>query len=253
MRWQPGHDLDCVVICGGAGTRLMPWTRAQQKSMVRVSERPLLHYIVEYWRRYCSRFVFVTHHVAEQIDGFRRTLDADTAIVMEEEPLGIARALRRASAYVGDSFVTVLGDCLCDGDFRIPPAMTHGIGVTAVDDVGAIQRSYSVEVEGERVTQVNEKPARVVNDLCGMGMYFFEATVFDHIDSTPPSPRTGRVEITDVIQRMIDNGLHVAPVWFTGTYVNVTYPEDLHVARRIALSLARRSPERKRRRGTGSR
>jgi dTDP-glucose pyrophosphorylase len=130
--------------------------------------------------------------------------------------------------------------------------MAHGIGVTAIDDVSAILRSYSVQVDGDRVTEVMEKPERVVNDLCGMGVYFFAATVFDHIDSTLPSPRTGRVEITDVIQRMIERGLHVAPVWFTGTYVNVTYPEDLRVARRIALGLAHRSPAHKRRKGPGT-
>lgn len=231
----------------------MPWTRALQKSMVEVGGHPLLYHILQYWRRYCTRFVFVAHHAAEQIDAFRRTIDAETVIVVEEEPLGIARAVRQAAAYVADPFVTVLGDCLCDGNFRFPPAMAHGIGVTAADDVGTIQRSYSVEVAGERVTRVIEKPEHVVNDLCGMGVYFFSSSVFDHIDSTAVSPRTGRVEITDVVQHMIDGGLRVVPAWFTGTYVNVTYPADLRVARRIASALAGQVPEHGRCRRSGAR
>ena len=49
----------------------------------------------------------------------------------------------------------------------------------------------------------------------------------DYIDKTPPSNLRNEIEITDVIQNMIDNKEQIKPVFFKGNYLNVTFPEDL--------------------------
>jgi dTDP-glucose pyrophosphorylase len=66
-----------------------------------------------------------------------------------------------------------------------------------------------------------------------MGVYFFDKRVFDYIRKTPPSALRSEVEITDVIQNMIDAGERIAPVWFKGKYINVTYPEDIRKAEEV--------------------
>ena len=72
-----------------------------------------------------------------------------------------------------------------------------------------------------------EKPKVLPNNLCGMGFYFFGREVFDHADETPPSKLRGEVEITDTLQVMIDSGAPLLPVHFNGSYLNVTYREDI--------------------------
>lgn len=66
-----------------------------------------------------------------------------------------------------------------------------------------------------------------------MGTYFFDKRVFDYIGGTPPSILRGEVKITDVIQYMIAAGEEIAPVFFRGNYINITYPENLKKAEEI--------------------
>jgi hypothetical protein len=73
-----------------------------------------------------------------------------------------------------------------------------------------------------------------------MGVYFFNPEVFDYIDKTPPSRRTGKVELTDVIQVMVDDRLAVHVVPFEGDYLNVTCPEDILIADRMVSSYQKR-------------
>ena len=87
-----------------------------------------------------------------------------------------------------------------------------------------------MRTDGAVAVEVIEKPEVVLNDLCGMGIYFFDRRVFDYIERTPVSPRTGRVEITDVVQQMIEGGERITPLFFDGGYVNVTYEQDLRTA-----------------------
>ncbi|MEE9322964.1 MAG: hypothetical protein V3U72_00310, partial [Candidatus Aenigmarchaeota archaeon] len=53
---------------------------------------------------------------------------------------------------------------------------------------------------------------------------------------TPPSKLRNEIEITDVMQKMIDSGITLKPVKLKGKYINVTYPEDLEKARRVLSS-----------------
>ena len=51
------------------------------------------------------------------------------------------------------------------------------------------------------------------------------------IRATPPSPRTGDHEITDVLQTLVDSGPGLRSLWFDGTYININTPADLDAVR----------------------
>ena len=105
--------------------------------------------------------------------------------------------------------------------------MSMGFGVKRVEDTSRIHDSFSVESDGDRVTAVVEKPREIVNDLLGLGFYFFTDDIFDYIDRTPPSDLRGEVEITDVIALMVEDGVDVRALPFEGLYLNLNYPSDL--------------------------
>jgi dTDP-glucose pyrophosphorylase len=127
----------------------------------------------------------------------------------------------------------VLGDCICNGEFIFPKDMQQGIGVWETQNIQDIKQSYAVEIKDNFVSKVIEKPKKIINNLCGMGFYFFDKRVFGYIKLTPPSPIRGEIEITDVIQKMIDAGEKISPVLFKGKYLNITYPQDLKRAEAI--------------------
>lgn len=241
--WQNYKNLKCVVLCAGRGKRAWGFTfrflfgfkkisffsnfMQKPKPLFTVHKKPLLYWIVNYWKKYTNDFVFIVGYKKEKIINYVKTLPINATFVEQKNLSGIAHAIATAKNYISDNFVVVLGDCLCKGEFSFPEKMEHGIGVWQTNNVEDIKRSYSVEHKDGLVHRVVEKPKELINNLCGMGFFFFNKRVFDFIEKTPPSSLRNEVEITDVIQNMINGGEKVSPVFFEGQYLNVTHPEDI--------------------------
>lgn len=229
-RWL-GPEAKCVVICGGKGSRLMPLSSDTAKSLVTVGDRTVLEVLTDFWSPHVCSYVFILNHFKETLLAEIRRLGVAFEVVEESgPPLGIANALCQARDLVQGRFVTVLGDCLCDGEFHLPSRSEMGVGVARGMAPEVISRNYSVELSSERIVRVEEKPETVVNDLCGTGFYFFDQRIFDIIDHTPPSKRRNKVELTDAIQTAIDRGIDVGPFLLEGNYLNLTFPADLEAA-----------------------
>ena len=105
-------------------------------------------------------------------------------------------------------------------------AERHPLAEVAVLNRGRLV-VHAVEIEENLVYKVEEKPEIVSNNLCGMGFYFFDRRVFKYIEVAKPSTLRNEVEITNVIQDMIDKGERIAPVLFHGDYLNINYPRDV--------------------------
>lgn len=226
-------NVKCVTLCGGKGTRLLPLSLKRQKGMIDVNGKPVLRHVIDYWRQWTNDFVFVVKYKKADIYKFAKTLPINSEFVEPKKLSGIANGIYQAKDFVGDKFIVVLGDCVCRGSFKIPSRMNQGVCIWKTYNKGDIQRSYSVKIEKGLVAKVREKPKRLVNNLCGMGFYFFDRKVFDYIEKTKPSLLRNEVEITDVIQNMIDAGEKISPIFFKGDYLNITDTEDLKRAEDI--------------------
>jgi dTDP-glucose pyrophosphorylase len=224
--WQRG-ERTCVVMAGGRSSRFLAST-GTHKSMAQVRGMPVIAHVIDYWRAHADEFVFVVKNGKEDLSRFVATLPIEARFVEPAALRGIANGLLAAEPLVRSPFIMVLGDCYCRGRFTPPQAFTggHAIGVQRSALAQETRRNYAVEVSGNRVTRVEEKPAHVPNDLCGTGFYFFQPDVFDAVRSTPASARTGEHEITDVLQTLAD-GPGLQAVWFDGDYININAPEDL--------------------------
>jgi dTDP-glucose pyrophosphorylase len=217
----------CVVLCGGLGTRMQPYSYDLQKVMVNYKNKPILHYVVDYWKQYSDKFIFITGYKKEQVLEYIPNFKIQDYVTIDGHPEknGLADAVALSEPYVKENFIVVLGDCVVTGDLSFPKSMDQGVGV--VKNKAEIYRNYQVTLNCNRISKVVEKPEIVTGDLCGMGCYFFKRKVFDFIKETPMSKRTKRIELTDVIQTMINKGNVVKPVFLDGTYINITYPEDV--------------------------
>jgi len=225
--------IKCVILCGGEGTRLFPLTLHKQKSMIEVAGKPVLGHIVDYWKKYTNDFVFIVHYKKEEVMVYARSLPVNAEFIELEEVKGIAQGLMRAKDVLTDNFIVALGDCLIKGDFKFPNSLDLGVGVWPTNDHYHIKSSYSVEIDGELVKKVVEKPVEILNNLCGMGSYFFSKKIFDYIDKTAPSSLRNQIELTDAIQKAIEEGEKVKIVEFIGHYININRLEDLKRAEDI--------------------
>ncbi len=225
--WLNYKDLKCVVLCAGKGIRILPHSEEKPKVMLDLGNRPLLEYVVDYWKQFTNDFIFIVGYKKEHIIKYAKKLQIQSTIIEQKKLRGIADAVNHVKNLVTDNFIVVLGDCVCDGSFDFPSDMEQGVGVWETSKLAEIKRSYSIETRGGFLKKVVEKPKEIPNNYCGMGFYFLKNKIFDYIGLTPPSKLRNEIEITDVIQNMINNGEKIKPVFFKGRYLNVTYPEDL--------------------------
>jgi UDP-N-acetylglucosamine diphosphorylase / glucose-1-phosphate thymidylyltransferase / UDP-N-acetylgalactosamine diphosphorylase / glucosamine-1-phosphate N-acetyltransferase / galactosamine-1-phosphate N-acetyltransferase len=232
-KWLEADKLTCVVICAGRGSRILPYSEQIPKTMICINNKPILHYIIEYWKKYTSHFVFVVGYKKDYIIDYTKNQGIQAQFVEQTELNGIAAAISLAKNLVSENFIVVLGDCICQGTFILPNTMTQGIGVWETKEHHCIKNNYAVLRDNGTITKVIEKPDTPPNDLCGMGVYFLNKKVFDYINKTTPSTMRNEIEITDVIQKMINDGEKITPVTFQGTYLNINFPQDLKKAAQI--------------------
>lgn len=113
------EDTDAIILCGGRGSRLAPFTQSIPKPLLAVGQRPFLFYLLLSLRRQgFRRYILATHYLSEKFQDFLKSYTefaADTMIIPEAEPLGTGGALRKAATFVqspffvalnGDSFVS---------------------------------------------------------------------------------------------------------------------------------------------------
>lgn len=230
MNWvvNSNKKIKCVVLCAGEGKRIRPADIGKPKVMIEVDNKPILSYVINYWNKYTDEFIFVVKYKKESIIDYVKKLSIKSLFVEQVELKGIAHALLYTENIVSENFIVVLGDCACKGTFIYPNDMDQGVGVWSTKNENYIRQSYSVEIKNNLVARVVEKPKKIVNSLCGMGFYFFNKRIFKYIKKAKPSELRNEIEITDVIQNMINSGEKISPVFFEGEYLNITYEEDLN-------------------------
>ena len=113
--------MKAVILAGGEGTRLRPFTEALPKPMLPVGVKPVLEIIMEYLK-ICEfdEITLAINYLKESItryfgDGKRLGVKIDYSI--EETPLGTAGAVKKAAKNIDETFVVVLGDILADIDY----------------------------------------------------------------------------------------------------------------------------------------
>jgi glucose-1-phosphate thymidylyltransferase len=232
-----------LILSGGSGTRLRPLTYTSAKQLIPVANKPVLFYGIEHLvAAGITDIGIIVGDTAAEIEaavGDGAAWGARVSYIPQEAPLGLAHAVKIARPYLGDEpFIMYLGDnILRDGVDSFVQAF-DGSGANAqilAARVPEPQRFGVIELDGERVVRVVEKPADPPSDLALVGVYLFDHNVFAAIDTLSPSPR-GELEITEAIQRLIDDGLTVAWREVGGWWKDTGHLDDMLEANRVVLA-----------------
>jgi glucose-1-phosphate thymidylyltransferase len=235
------------VLSGGKGTRLRPITHTSAKQLVPIANKPILFYGLEAIRDAGIVDVgIVVGDTAREIQsavGDGSAFGLNVSYIKQEAPLGLAHAVKIAGDYIGkESFVMYLGDNLIMGgitDFvsefqkNRPNAQILLARVDNPSDFGV------AELSGGSVVRLEEKPESPRSNLALVGVYMFDAEVFEAVDNIEPSARN-ELEITDAIQRLIDTGRDVRAHEVTGWWKDTGKLEDILEANRMILETIER-------------
>ncbi len=204
-----------VVLAGGLGTRLHPLTKVTNKHLLPVYKMPMIYYPIEALvQGGIDEIMIVTG--GNNAGDFLRLLGngkefglSHINYTYQEGEGGIAEALRLCRDFVDEDQVTVvLGDNIIQKSIKehVDAFRAQGKGGRILlKEVEDPERFGVARLEGDRIVEIIEKPADPPSPYAVTGIYFYDAQVWDVIDSLEPSDRN-ELEITDVNNFYINQG-----------------------------------------------
>ncbi len=217
--------IRAVILAGGKGTRLAPYTRIIPKPLMPIGDKPILEIMLRQMKRAGIRQVTLTVGYLGDLlrlfflDGKRLGLKID--YVQEEKPLGTSGPLANVKGLT-TTFLVTNGDVLTDMDFVELIAYHREQG--AIATIATHKRKVSINlgvVESDKdnvVIDYLEKPD--FNYLVSMGVYVFEPRVLKYI------PRDEYLDFPDLVRKLIEAGEKVSSYPYKGYWEDLGRPDD---------------------------
>ncbi len=204
-----------VVLAGGLGMRLDPLTRVTNKHLLPVYDRPMIYYPLQtLLNAGIDEILVVTG--GEHAGDFLRLLGNGKHLGIRELHYtyqqghgGIADALKLAEDFAeGGKTCVILGDNIIERDIRgaVGEFFTQRSGARLLlKEVDEPQRFGVARLEDGRIVEIVEKPKDPPSRFAVVGIYLYDADVFEIAAGLAPSAR-GELEITDVNNAYVRRG-----------------------------------------------
>ena len=204
-----------VVLAGGTGSRLNPLTRVTNKHLLPVYDKPMVYYPIQTLvNAGIEEILLVTG--GKNAGEFLRLLGNGRDFGLkhlnysyQEGEGGIAEALGLAEYFAGgDSICVILGDNIVENNIcqAVERFKSQKRGAKILlKDVTDAQRFGVAEIRGNSVVGIEEKPKFPKSSYAVIGIYLYDASVFEKIHRLKPSGR-GELEITDVNNFYVEEG-----------------------------------------------
>ena len=222
--------MQVVVLAGGVGSRLRPWTNEIPKPLLPMLDATLLERVVEgVPENLVDEVVVAGGYKVDQIKEYFRDADVDfdVRIVPEEKPLGTGGALGDCRDVISGRFACFNGDIVSSlnvGEMLQQHSKMNVKGTLALWEVEDPTRFGIVGVDEDRkVTQFKEKPKpeEVFSNLINAGSYILEEEVFDIM------PREKHSLERDVFPVLAQEG-SLAGFPFEGYFIDAGTPKSWH-------------------------
>ncbi len=230
-----------IILAGGRGTRLAPYTTVLPKPLMPVGDVPILEIVIRQLAAHGLKHIVVaTGYLGALIEAYFGTgeqFGADICYSTETEPLGTAGPIGLARSKIPrDDILVMNGDLLADVDYTAM-VLYHQTAGNALT-IGAHLKTHHVDLgvldvdaDGQ-LLGYREKP--VHQYLVSMGIYVMQPAVVDMV-------RGGeRCDLPDLVLRVLRDGQRVGIYRHEGTWLDIGRPEDF----REAVALYESDPSR---------
>jgi len=218
--------MKVIVPVAGKGTRLRPHTHTKPKSLVRVAGKPILGHLVDRIRSLpMEELILIIDPDESKEASIRQFLDATAPVpvryVRQTELKGPAHAIFLARQYIDQDVLIIFNDTLFDAD--LSQIGTHQAdGIIWVREVDDPRRFGLVELEGDRIVRLVEKPEVPPSNLAMIGMYYLKdgPGLMQRIERVMHAGRTvkGEFYLPDPLQLMLDEDYHLEAATVQGWY-----------------------------------
>ena len=234
--------MKALITSGGRGTRLRPLTHTQNKHLIPIANKPILHYAIEY----CAQAGITDIGIVYSADstavpdaiGDGSQWGVRITYIPQKAPLGLAHVVKISQDFIQDEpFVFYLGDNMVVGglkrfieEFEKNKSNCH-LTLAKVKDP---ERFGVPEIKDRRIVRIEEKPKQPKSQFAVSGIYIYDKSIFEAVNNIKPSAR-GELEISDAHQYLLDHGYKITYSEITGWWKDTGKPYDLLEANRLIL------------------
>lgn len=220
--------LRAVILAGGQGMRLRPYTSVLPKPLLPIGDRPVIDIVIEQLSAAgFERVTVATGYMAELIEtvlSHRSAKDIPIDFVRESEPLGTVGPLA-AVEDLDEPFLVMNGDILTDLDYRnllaahITSQPIATIATTTIDVQVALGVLECQDTsDGDRLTGYIEKPQLTYE--ASMGVYCFSPRILHYIEAGT------HLDLPDLVLKLIERGETVRALRSDAYWVDLGRRED---------------------------
>lgn len=223
--------MQAVILAGGKGTRLRPYTTEVPKPLVPVASRPIIEILLRCMRKHGVKQVHIAvNHLAHLIMavlGDGREIGMEINYSLEDRPLSTVGPLKLIDG-LDDNFLVANGDIVTDLDFGklFQRHLKSGARLTVAThrrvskiDYGVLKTSASGSV-----TTFEEKPEYEFN--VSMGVYVFSRTILELV------PRGEPFGFDELMLKLLENKEPVGAFEFDGYWLDIGRPDDYEQAKK---------------------
>jgi dTDP-glucose pyrophosphorylase len=181
------HHNQIIIMAGGKGTRLDPFTRILPKPLIPIGNKPVIeHIMASFHRSGFSHFIYTLNYKKEYLKLFLKENVFSYTIdwIEEEDYLGTAGSLGLLHEKIKDTFFVINCDSLIDIDFEkiFQWHKKQGAAITIVGCHNEVKIPYGVlEIYNGKLERIHEKP--VHDFIINTGLYIMEPCVLTYIDA----------------------------------------------------------------------
>jgi NDP-sugar pyrophosphorylase family protein len=218
--------MKAVILAGGKGTRLRPYTKIFPKPLVPIDDKPVLEIIInQLSRNGFTEIIMAVGHLSELIQAFfgdGSKFGVKIIYSREDEPLGTAGPLLKVQDELQETFLMMNGDVLTTLDIKelINYHKTENAMATIALNGREVKIDYGV-VETDEDSTINnwlEKPT--IDYQVSMGLYILEPEALNYI------PKDQAFDLPDLIRTLIQEQKTVKGFLFDGFWLDLGRPED---------------------------
>jgi NDP-mannose synthase len=222
-----------IILAGGKGSRLGPYTTVLPKPLLPVGDRAILDVVVHQLRSYgftdLTLAVGYLAHLIEAVFGDGSDHGVAIEYHRERQPLGTAGALGTIEG-LDDTFLAMNGDVLTGLDYAHLFAAHRRAGniLTIATHRRVVRTDYGVlELDGRvgetsAVTGYEEKPE--IPYTVSMGVYVAEPAMLDYVDAG------SYLDVPDLVVRLLEEGQPVGSFLYDGYWLDIGRHEDYEKA-----------------------
>ncbi len=195
-------DVPVVIMAGGKGTRLDPFTRILPKPLIPVGDKPIIELIIdEFLRQGADRYYCTVNYKGEMIEAYFQNLERDYTIefIKEQEYCGTAGSLNLLKKKIDDLCLVSNCDVIVQAEFAEVVKMhrAENAFLTILSSIQHHKIPYGVIEfkEQGKVIDIREKPEYTIT--INTGVYVLSRKVFDFI------PENTFFDMTDLIKTLI--------------------------------------------------